>query len=80
MAFQVVGRSAVYLFGLASHTDLFLGARTATPIESYPIRAVAQLGSALVWGTRGRGFKSRQPDQIDKYTVYVRERSKSHED
>ena len=25
-------------------------------------RAVAQLGSALVWGTRGRGFKSRQPD------------------
>ena len=27
-------------------------------------RAVAQLGSALVWGTRGRGFKSRQPDQV----------------
>ena len=27
-------------------------------------RAVAQLGSALVWGTRGRGFKSRQPDHI----------------
>ena len=27
-----------------------------------PVRAVAQLGSALVWGTRGRGFKSRQPD------------------
>ena len=23
---------------------------------------MAQLGSALVWGTRGRGFKSRQPD------------------
>ena len=27
------------------------------------IRAVAQLGSALVWGTRGRRFKSCQPDE-----------------
>ena len=26
-------------------------------------RAVAQFGSALDWGSRGRGFKSRQPDQ-----------------
>jgi hypothetical protein len=26
-------------------------------------RAVAQLGSALVWGTRGRRFKSCQSDQ-----------------
>ena len=26
---------------------------------------MAQLGSALVWGTRGRGFKSRQPDSCD---------------
>lgn len=25
-------------------------------------RAVAQLGSALDWGSRGRGFKSRRPD------------------
>ena len=25
-------------------------------------RAVAQLGSALEWGSRGRGFKSRRPD------------------
>jgi len=25
-------------------------------------RAVAQLGSALEWGSRGRGFESRQPD------------------
>jgi hypothetical protein len=28
-------------------------------------RAVAQLGSALDWGSRGREFKSRQPDQTD---------------
>ena len=37
------------------------------PIDLLPLltqRAVAQLGSALVWGTRGRGFKSRQPDSI----------------
>ena len=27
-------------------------------------RAVAQLGSALDWGSRGRGFKSRQPDGV----------------
>ena len=27
-------------------------------------RAVAQLGSALVWGTRGRRFKSCQPDSV----------------
>jgi hypothetical protein len=26
-------------------------------------RSVAQPGSALVWGTRGRGFKSRRSDQ-----------------
>src|SRR5437773_5155679 len=29
-----------------------------------PQRAVAQLGSALEWGSRGRGFKSRRPDVI----------------
>src|SRR6266581_8424106 len=27
-------------------------------------RAVAQLGSALEWGSRGRGFKSRRPDKF----------------
>ena len=27
-------------------------------------RAVAQLGSALEWGSRGRGFKSRRPDNM----------------
>jgi hypothetical protein len=27
-------------------------------------RDVAQLGSALDWGSRGRGFKSRRPDQV----------------
>ncbi len=28
----------------------------------YTIRAVAQSGSALAWGARGRGFESRLPD------------------
>ena len=26
---------------------------------------MAQFGSALDWGSRGRGFKSRQPDQYE---------------
>ncbi len=29
-------------------------------------RAVAQLGSALAWGARGRGFESRQPDHEER--------------
>ena len=29
-------------------------------------RNVAQPGSALAWGARGRGFKSRRPDRVDK--------------
>ena len=29
-------------------------------------RGVAQFGSALVSGTRGREFESRRPDQIEK--------------
>ncbi len=29
-------------------------------------RAVAQPGSALAWGARGRGFESRQPDHSKK--------------
>src|SRR3954452_22660763 len=28
-------------------------------------RAVAQLGSALEWGSRGRGFESRRPDFLE---------------
>ena len=28
-------------------------------------RAVAQLGSALEWGSRGRGFKSRRPEFVE---------------
>ena len=32
-------------------------------LRGNPLRAVAQLGSALRSGRRGPGFKSRQPDQ-----------------
>ena len=32
------------------------------PRRSQQVRAVAQLGSALDWGSRGRRFKSCQPD------------------
>ena len=34
-------------------------------LTSGEIRAVAQLGSALDWGSRGRRFKSCQPDHCD---------------
>ena len=34
-------------------------------------RGVAQLGSALDWGSRGRGFKSRQPDDKIARTLSV---------
>ena len=29
-------------------------------------RAVVQLGRTLEWGSRGRGFKSRQPDSFTR--------------
>jgi hypothetical protein len=29
-------------------------------------RDVAQLGSALLWGSRGRGFESRRSDVMNK--------------
>ena len=32
--------------------------------SSRPNRAVVQLGRTLEWGSRGRGFKSRQPEYI----------------
>ena len=34
-------------------------------------RGVAQPGSALAWGARGRGFKSRRPDQSGKWSDIV---------
>ena len=34
-------------------------------VNSAPLnRAVAQLGSALEWGSRGRGFESRRPEKM----------------
>jgi hypothetical protein len=33
-------------------------------VDAAQSRGVAQPGSALAWGARGRGFKSRRPDQI----------------
>ena len=34
-------------------------------------RVVAQPGSALVWGTRGRGFKSRRPDHRREAAAFL---------
>ena len=32
---------------------------------------MAQLGSALDWGSRGRGFKSRQPDDKNRENLFL---------
>ena len=32
---------------------------------------MAQPGSALAWGARGRGFESRRPDRILERTFYL---------
>ena len=46
-----------------------------------PQRAVAQLGSALEWGSRGRGFKSRRPERFlpriytDEYRLSLAQKS-----
>jgi hypothetical protein len=43
--------------------------------SSHSDRAVAQLGSALEWGSRGRGFKSRRPDSFNTACVESRRSS-----
>src|SRR4051794_30600412 len=41
-------------------------------VNSSPLnRAVAQLGSALEWGSRGPGFESRRPEKIFSPMFYV---------
>ncbi len=37
--------------------------------ETRKSRGVAQSGSALGWGPRGRKFKSSRPDQIEFYQI-----------
>jgi hypothetical protein len=34
-----------------------------------PCRGVAQTGSALEWGSRGRWFKSNRPDQLKQHVT-----------
>ena len=41
---------------------LYLAMASRDAISSVRKRAVVQLGRTLEWGSRGRGFKSRQPD------------------
>src|SRR4051812_16406225 len=43
------------------------GTRRSRPHTLAAPRGVAQLGSALALGARGRGFKSRHPDSINKH-------------
>ena len=49
-----VGHLKGSVFGVAGHEGV--------PLYLKPLRGVAQPGSALAWGARGRGFESRRPD------------------
>src|SRR5437763_1828563 len=42
---------------------LILAWRSDSRVKMENVRAVAQPGSALAWGARGREFESRRPDQ-----------------
>src|SRR5947208_1671116 len=54
---------------MASHGKVCLRPRSG---KQYSLqRAVAQLGSALEWGSRGRGFKSRRPDAAIECFIYM---------
>ncbi len=46
------------VFGVAGNKEV--------PLYLHPLRGVAQSGSALAWGVRGRGFESRRPDIFEK--------------
>ena len=41
-------------------------------LSFFDSRDVAQPGSALAWGARGREFESRRPDQLSRDTVWSR--------
>src|SRR5579862_8638261 len=49
------------------------------PLEGYfKSRAVAQLGSALEWGSRGRWFESSRPDQFTGFRLPRTSPQKNH--
>ena len=74
MAFLGGRRGCSYLFGMAGASRGFVGGTaTVLSLQRLRIRAAAEVSwprcglwrslvSALVWGTRGRRFKSSQPD------------------
>ena len=53
------------VWGATSRRQFKLSGRQKNGYYFKFIRAVAQLGSALVSGTRGPGFKSRRPDELN---------------
>ena len=55
------------VWGATSRRQFKLSGRQKNGYYFKFIRAVAQLGSALVSGTRGPGFKSRRPDDLMAY-------------
>lgn len=50
---------------------LVSGIDHAESVKKFYCRSVAQPGSALYWGCRGRGFKSRRSDHIVSKGAYI---------
>ena len=60
------GRISAYAGEFKSKRQFKLSGRQKSGYDFKFIRAVAQSGSALPWGGRGPGFKSRRPDNFPK--------------
>ena len=55
---------SAYAGEFKSQRQFKLSGRRKSGYDFKLIRAVAQSGSALPWGGRGPGFKSRRPDEL----------------
>ncbi len=49
-------------FSIFAPPPMVIGGRSLNKKQK-PVRGVAQPGSVLAWGARGREFKSRHPDK-----------------
>ncbi len=67
------GGEGVYRSALAGKFFRFPSCRLKiSPYNLASVRGVAQPGSALAWGARGREFESRRPDQTDYGSVLTK--------
>jgi hypothetical protein len=59
---KLVSRNGIYQF--LSSKKWYSESELLEGVAKEAHRGVAQLGSALLWGSRGRGFKSRRSDKM----------------